>query len=36
MSVGWFSGGRRRNKEADKLEEDLQRRLLDLNQHETA
>jgi len=29
-------GGRRRNKEADKLEEDLQKRLLDLNQHEAA
>jgi len=29
-----FHIGRRRNKEADKLEEDLQRRLLDLNQHE--
>jgi len=29
-------GGRRRNKEADKLEEDLQKRLLDLNHHETA
>jgi len=29
-------GGRRRNKEADKLEEDLQKRLLDLNHHDTA
>ena len=36
MSVDWFAGGRRRNKEADKLEEDLQKRLLDLNHHETA
>eukprot|EP00092_Neocalanus_flemingeri_P095811 GFUD01121916.1.p1 GENE.GFUD01121916.1~~GFUD01121916.1.p1 ORF type:complete len:547 (-),score=132.36 GFUD01121916.1:290-1729(-) len=34
--IGTIQSNKRRNKETDRLEEDLQRRLLDLNQQETA